>query len=99
MDPQTFEPEVSAYSPGQFVPNIMEAMGSMVPSLEPLSFVAEAINWLTIVLMSGWLEKFPGLRVAVLESNASWLPLGAGEGRGLPGAPPACSGAGEPEDR
>ena len=75
MDPQTFEPEVSAYSPGQFVPNIMEAMGSMVPSLEPLSFVAEAINWLTIVLMSGWLEKFPGLRVAVLESNASWLPL------------------------
>ena len=74
-DPQTFETEVSAYSPGQFVPNIMEAMGSVVPSLEPLSFVAEAMNWLTIVLMSGWLEKFPGLRVAVLESNASWLPL------------------------
>ena len=74
-DPQTFEPDPYVYSPGQFVPNIMSAMGSPGPSLEALSFIAEASNWLTIVLLSGWLEKFPNLRVAILESNAGWLPL------------------------
>ncbi|PZC47950.1 MAG: putative metal-dependent hydrolase, TIM-barrel fold [Chloroflexi bacterium] len=71
----TYEPEAYAYSPGQFVPNIMSAMGSTVSGLEPLSFIAEATSWLTIVLMSGWLDKFPNLRVAILESNAGWLPL------------------------
>ena len=25
--------------------------------------------------MTGWLEKFPRLKVAILESNSSWLPL------------------------
>jgi len=33
------------------------------------------MTWLTTVLMTGWLEKFPRLRCAVLESNATWLPL------------------------
>ena len=65
----------AVYSPGQFVPNIMSAMGSPSPSLEALSFIAEASSWLTIVLLSGWLDKFPNLRVAILESNAGWLPL------------------------
>jgi predicted TIM-barrel fold metal-dependent hydrolase len=37
--------------------------------------MAEATTWTTAVLMTGWLEKFPRLRVAVLESNAGWLPL------------------------
>ena len=27
------------------------------------------------MLLSGWLDKFPNLRVAILESNAGWLPL------------------------
>ena len=29
----------------------------------------------TVVVQTGWLEKFPRLKAAVLESNASWLPL------------------------
>jgi predicted TIM-barrel fold metal-dependent hydrolase len=70
-----FAPEPQLYSPGQFVPNITSAMGSISPSGEVVSFLAEAINWTTIVLITGWLEKFPRLRVAVLEANASWLPL------------------------
>ena len=28
-----------------------------------------------MVVQTGWLEKFPTLKAAVLESNASWLPL------------------------
>jgi predicted TIM-barrel fold metal-dependent hydrolase len=40
-----------------------------------LGFIFEAMTWLTTVLMTGWLDKFPRLRTAVLESNATWLPL------------------------
>jgi len=35
----------------------------------------EAMTWVTVVVQTGWLEKFPALNAAVLESNASWLPL------------------------
>jgi predicted TIM-barrel fold metal-dependent hydrolase len=35
----------------------------------------EAMTWVTVVLQTGWLDTFPTLKVAVLESNASWLPL------------------------
>ncbi len=38
-------------------------------------FMAEAMTWTGVVLMTGWLEKFPRLKVAILESNSSWLPL------------------------
>src|SRR5436309_1005852 len=50
-------------------------MDRQIDSSEALGFTLEAMTWLTTVLMSGWLEKFPSLRAAVLESNASWLPL------------------------
>jgi len=30
----------------------------------------EAVVWVTTVLMPGWLDKFPKLKAAVLESNA-----------------------------
>jgi predicted TIM-barrel fold metal-dependent hydrolase len=63
------------YSPGQFVSNIVFAMDPTIDSSEALGFTLEAMTWLTTVLMTGWLDKFPRLRVAVLESNASWLPL------------------------
>jgi predicted TIM-barrel fold metal-dependent hydrolase len=63
------------YSPGQWVDNILRCMGCTEPGLEALSFVMEAMNWTMVVLLSGWLEKFPKLKVAILESNATWLPL------------------------
>jgi predicted TIM-barrel fold metal-dependent hydrolase len=67
--------EVLVYSPGQFVANIMQLMGSKQAGDAAFGFIAEAMTWTAVVLMTGWLEKFPRLNVAILESNCSWLPL------------------------
>src|SRR5207245_2307422 len=42
---------------------------------ETRGVVMVAMTWVAVVVHVGWLEKFPRLRPAVLESNASWLPL------------------------
>src|SRR5262245_5111936 len=39
-----------------------------------LGFVHEAMLWVGSVLLSGLLERHPRLRMAIMESNASWLP-------------------------
>ncbi len=70
-----FTDEAVVYSPGQFVSNIVFSMEPSIDSSEALGFIFEAMTWLTAVLMTGWLDKFPRLRAAVLESNATWLPL------------------------
>jgi len=70
-----FTDEAVVYSPGQFVSNIVFSMEPTIDSSEALGFIFEAMTWLTTVLMTGWLDKFPRLRAAVLESNATWLPL------------------------
>src|SRR5881396_2891435 len=70
-----FTDEAVVYSPGQFVSNIVFSMEPSIDSSEALGFIFEAMTWLTSVLMTGWLDKFPRLRAAVLESNATWLPL------------------------
>lgn len=70
-----FTDEAVVYSPGQFVSNIVFSMEPSIDASESLGFIFEAMTWLTTVLMTGWLEKFPRLRCAVLESNATWLPL------------------------
>ncbi|MBI3709567.1 MAG: amidohydrolase family protein [Proteobacteria bacterium] len=76
-----FTNESIVYSPGQFVSNIAFAMDPGIDASEALGFIFEAMTWLTTVLMTGWFEKFPKLRAAVLESNASWLPLVLGRSR------------------
>src|SRR5207247_2199388 len=70
-----FTDEALVYSPGQFPSNIVFSMEPSIDSSEALGFIFEAMTWLTTVLMTGWLDKFPRLRAAVLESNATWLPL------------------------
>ena len=70
-----FTDEAVVYSPGQFVSNITAAMDPSIDASETLGFVMEAMTWVTVVVQTGWLAKFPKLKVAVLESNASWLPL------------------------
>jgi hypothetical protein len=70
-----FTDEAVVYSPGQFVSNITAAMDPAIDASETLGFVMEAMTWVTTVVQTGWLEKFPTLKAAVLESNASWLPL------------------------
>jgi predicted TIM-barrel fold metal-dependent hydrolase len=67
--------DIMVYSPGQFVANIMQIMGSKQAGDAAYGFMAEAMTWTGVVLMTGWLEKFPRLKVAILESNSSWLPL------------------------
>jgi len=67
--------ETIVYSPGQMVQNVINAMGVPVNASENLGFILEAMTWTTIVLMTGWLEKFPRMKAAILESNASWLPM------------------------
>jgi predicted TIM-barrel fold metal-dependent hydrolase len=67
--------DVDAYTPGQFVANVMQIMGSNQAGSSAFSFIMEAFVWTGVVLMTGWLQKFPRLKVAVLESNCSWLPL------------------------
>jgi len=67
--------DLLVYSPGQFVANVMQIMGSKQAGDAAYGFIAEAMTWTGVVLMTGWLEKFPRLRVAILESNSSWLPL------------------------
>jgi hypothetical protein len=70
-----FTDEAVVYSPGQFLSNIVFSMEPSIDASEALGFIFEAMTWLTTVLMTGWLDKFPRLRAAVLESNATWLPL------------------------
>jgi len=70
-----FTDEAVVYSPGQFVSNVVFAMEPTIDASESLGFIMEAMTWLTAVLMTGWLEKFPRLTCAVLESNATWLPM------------------------
>jgi predicted TIM-barrel fold metal-dependent hydrolase len=76
-----FTDEALVYSPGQFVSNIVFSMEPTIDASESLGFIFEAMTWLTTVLRTGWLEKFPRLKCAVLESNATWLPLVLGRSR------------------
>jgi uncharacterized protein len=76
-----FTDEPVVYSPGQFLSNIVFSMEPTIDASEALGFIFEAMTWLTTVLMTGWLDRFPRLRAAVLESNATWLPLVLGRSR------------------
>ena len=38
------------------------------------SFIFEAMTWLAPVLLSGFLDRYPRLKMAIFESNAAWLP-------------------------
>jgi predicted TIM-barrel fold metal-dependent hydrolase len=39
-----------------------------------LSFVYEMQGWLAQILLAGFLDRYPRLRMVVFESNSSWLP-------------------------
>ena len=69
------EPADLAVSVGELITaaGSMELGGKMVDG-QTLSFVFEAMTWLAQVLLSGFLEMYPKLKMAIFESNASWLP-------------------------
>jgi predicted TIM-barrel fold metal-dependent hydrolase len=55
-------------SPGQFLS--MAGINS-----QTLSFVFEAQTWLGQILLSGFLDRYPDLKMLVFESNSEWLPF------------------------
>jgi predicted TIM-barrel fold metal-dependent hydrolase len=62
-------------SPGELIARAADTTG--LPqglNNQTLSFIFEASAWLVQVLLSGFLDRYPRLRMAILESNATWLP-------------------------
>src|SRR5438094_5861848 len=68
-------PPANMMSRGELIGRAREihTRGRMV-DIQTLSFVFEAVTWLGQVLLSGMLDLYPKLRMAVFESNATWLP-------------------------
>ena len=59
--------------PGQLV-SPGDLLARARTSTEALSFVFEAQTWLAQVLLSGFLDRYPRLRMLIFESNSQWLP-------------------------
>lgn len=61
-------------SPGQLIDSSAHGI-YMAQGLnsQTLSFIYEAAVWLSVTLMSGFLDRYSKLTMAILESNASWL--------------------------
>src|SRR5262249_23617445 len=69
-------PTVPMTSPGDILGRAgeMHSGGRMV-DVQTLSFIFEAVAWLPQVLLSGMLDLYPKLTMAIFESNSSWLPM------------------------
>jgi len=68
-------PGIPMTSPGELIGRTGEMhVGGRMVDVQTLSFVYEAVVWLAQVLLSGMLDLYPRLRMAIFESNATWLP-------------------------
>ena len=67
------EPRTSMDAPGELI--LGAGAGGRPVDTQSTSFIFEAMAWLSQVLLSGFLDHYPRLRMAIFESNASWLPL------------------------
>lgn len=61
------------FSPGDLLTRAVNAR--QIGAGQTLSFIYEAMTWLTGVLLSGFLERYPRLKMAIFESNSTWLPM------------------------
>jgi hypothetical protein len=61
------------WSPGELIEKAGAGTGKLVVS-STFSFIFEAMAWTSQVLLSGFLDRYPKLKMAIFESNASWLP-------------------------
>ncbi len=68
----TSEPSDTMVSPGELITKSGEGTQRMVDS-QSMSFVFEGMTWLTQILLSGFLDRYPKLKMTIFESNASWL--------------------------
>ncbi|TMK54620.1 MAG: hypothetical protein E6G60_21660, partial [Actinobacteria bacterium] len=59
-------------------PGLVASPGELVAyagaDSQTLSFVYEIQVWLSQVLLCGFLDRYPRLKMAVFESNSQWLP-------------------------
>jgi hypothetical protein len=59
-------------------PGLLASPGQLVnhagADSQALSFIFEMHDWLAQVLLGGFLDRYPRLKMAVFESNATWLP-------------------------
>lgn len=68
-------PTINMTSPGELLGRAGEmASGGRMVDVQTMSFIYEAVTWLAPVLLSGMLDLYPRLRMAIFESNGSWLP-------------------------
>jgi uncharacterized protein len=61
------------WSPGELIEKAGAGTGKLVVS-STFSFIFEAMAWTAQVLLSGFLDRYPKLKMAIFESNAAWLP-------------------------
>jgi predicted TIM-barrel fold metal-dependent hydrolase len=61
------------WSPGELIEKAGAGTGKLVVN-STFSFIFEAMTWTAQVLLSGFLDRYPKLKMAIFESNASWLP-------------------------
>ena len=61
------------WSPGELVERTALGTGRLVVS-STMSFIFEAMTWLSQILLCGFLDLYPRLKMAIFESNAAWLP-------------------------
>ncbi len=71
----TFPASVQGRTAG---PGLLASPGQLVnhagADSQALSFIFEMHDWLAQVLLGGFLDRYPRLKMAVFESNSSWLP-------------------------
>jgi len=68
-------PAIPMVSPGELIGRAGEMhTGGRMVDVQTMSFIFEAVAWLAQVLLSGMLDLYPKLRMAIFESNATWLP-------------------------
>jgi predicted TIM-barrel fold metal-dependent hydrolase len=69
------EPWPVPVSPGELIMRTGDQFfGGRLVDGQTLSFIFEAMVWLSQVLLSGFLDIYPKLRMAIFESNSSWVP-------------------------
>ena len=61
-------------SPGEVTTLASDLSTGQRMESQALTFIFEASAWLVQVLLSGFLDRYPNLKMAILESNSGWLP-------------------------
>ena len=69
-----YEPRTYQDSPGELLWKSAQGPARIVDG-QALGFIFEAMTWLSQVLLSGFLDRYPKLKMGIFESNATWLPM------------------------